>query len=173
MTLRHLQKEGCRIAKDLKQHPPSSSWYFRFLKRHGLSLQRPKRQHKVPIDEVHRLATSFYSFNRRASLWSCKRGPMGAFTQRDVCNMDESPLALFGDQCKRCINDIGTTNEISGHISSKVRPAFIRLGNFDRRYLTRIFIILEVLHRHPDDFRRRSTNESCCSIPRERQGECR
>ena len=125
VTLRHLEKEGCRIAEDLKQHPPPSSWYLRFMKRHGLSLQRQKRQHKVPTDEVYRLATSFYSFNRRASLWSCKRGPMGAFTPRDICNMDESPLALFGDQCKRCINDIGTTNEISGHISSKVIYALI------------------------------------------------
>ena len=49
-----------------------------------------------------------------------KRGPMGGLTVRDVANMDESPLALFGDQCKRSLNDIGTPNEIEGHVSSKV-----------------------------------------------------
>jgi len=90
------------------------------MKRNGLSLQRPKRQDKVPIDEVHRLANSFYMFNRRASLWSLKRGPMGAFTGEDICNMDESPLALFGDQATKSVNDIGTSNEINGFISNKV-----------------------------------------------------
>ena len=50
VTLRHLEKEGQRIAKELNHSSPSPSWYFRFLKRHGLSLQRPKRQHKVPIN---------------------------------------------------------------------------------------------------------------------------
>ncbi|CAF4931971.1 unnamed protein product, partial [Rotaria socialis] len=44
---------------------------------------------------------------------------MGAFTDGDICNMDESPLALFGDQVKRSVNDIGTSNEINGCISNK------------------------------------------------------
>ncbi|CAF1563982.1 unnamed protein product, partial [Rotaria sordida] len=109
VTFRHLEKEGCRIAKELNHSLPSSSWYFRFMKRHSLSLQRPKRQDKVPLDEVHHLANSFYMFNRRVSLWSIKRGAMGAFIAEDICNMDESPLALFGDQAKRSINDIGAT----------------------------------------------------------------
>jgi hypothetical protein len=113
VTLRHLEKEGQRISKQLNHSSPSSHWYLRFLKRNGLSLQRPKRQHKVPLDEVHLLANSFYTFNRQASLWSMKRGPMGCFTAEDICNMDESPLALFGDQAKKCINDIGTSNEIN------------------------------------------------------------
>jgi hypothetical protein len=90
------------------------------MKRNKLSLQRPKTQHKVPLDEVHRLANSFYTFNRRASSWSLKRGPMGSFTGEDICNMDESPLALFGDQAKKCVNDVGTSNEINGCISNKV-----------------------------------------------------
>ncbi|CAF2085496.1 unnamed protein product [Rotaria magnacalcarata] len=119
VTFRHLEKEGRRISKELNHSLPSSSWFFRFMKRNGLSLQRPKRQDKVPLDEVHRLANSFYTFNRRASLWSIKRGPMGAFTDGDICNMDESPLALFGDQVKRSVNDIGTSNEINGCISNK------------------------------------------------------
>jgi hypothetical protein len=120
VTLRHLEKEGRRIAKELNHSPPSSSWYLRFMTRRNLSLQRPRRQHKVPIDEVHRLANCFFTFNRRASLWSLKRGPMGAFTMEDVCNMDESPLALFGDQSTKCVNDVGTSNEINGCISNKV-----------------------------------------------------
>lgn len=120
MTVRQLQKQGEQISKDLNQDPPSKKWYFRFMKRNGLSLQRPKRQDKVPIEEVHRLAHSFYTFNRRASLWSINRGVMGAFTVGDVCNMDESPLALFGDQATKSINYIGTSNEINGHISNKV-----------------------------------------------------
>ncbi|CAF4773758.1 unnamed protein product, partial [Rotaria magnacalcarata] len=44
---------------------------------------------------------------------------MGAFTFEDICNMDETPLALFGDQAKQCVNDIGTNNEINGYISNK------------------------------------------------------
>ena len=43
VTLRQLEKEGQRIAKELNQSPPSPTWYSRFLRRHGLSLQRPKR----------------------------------------------------------------------------------------------------------------------------------
>ncbi|CAF1359943.1 unnamed protein product, partial [Rotaria sordida] len=58
-------------------------------------------------------------FYRRVSLWSIKRGPMGVFTPEDICNMDESPLALFGDQAKKSFNDIGTSNEINGWISNK------------------------------------------------------
>jgi len=33
--------------------------------------------------------------------------------------MDESPLSLFGDQCKLSVNEINTCNEIEGHISNK------------------------------------------------------
>ncbi|CAF5096249.1 unnamed protein product, partial [Rotaria sp. Silwood1] len=100
VTLRHLEKEGRRIAKELNHSSPVSS--------------------KVPLDEVHRLANSFYMFNRRASSWSIRRGPKGAFIPEDICNMDESPLVLFDDQAKRSINDIGTINEINGYISNKV-----------------------------------------------------
>ena len=78
------------------------------MKRNGLSLQRPKRQDKVPIQEVHQLANAFYTVNRRASLWSIRRGPMGAFTTDDICNMNESLLALFGGQNKKSINYVGT-----------------------------------------------------------------
>jgi hypothetical protein len=59
-------------------------------------------------------------FNRRVSLWSLKRGPMGGFIDEDICNMDESPLALFGDQSRRSIDDVGSSNEINGYISDKV-----------------------------------------------------
>ncbi|CAF4835496.1 unnamed protein product, partial [Rotaria socialis] len=52
VTFRHLEKEGRRISKELNHSLPSSSWFFRFMKSNGLSLQRPKRQDKIPLDEV-------------------------------------------------------------------------------------------------------------------------
>lgn len=45
---------------------------------------------------------------------------MGAFTPRDVCNFDESPLALFGDQANRSLNYVNVDNEVGNPISSKV-----------------------------------------------------
>jgi len=99
---------------------PSSKWYRRFMKRHRLSLQRPKRQQKIPIEEAHRLAHSFYTFIRRSSTWAPSKGPMGCFTPKDVFNFDESPLALFGDQTKRSINYVNTSNDIPGNLPSKV-----------------------------------------------------
>ncbi|CAF4327295.1 unnamed protein product, partial [Rotaria sp. Silwood2] len=119
ITLRQLQRRGRQLSEELNHSCPSSKWFGRFLVRHRLSLQRPKRQQKIPLDKVHQKATSFYTFLRRASRWAPKRGPMGAFTPRDVFNMDESPLALFGDQAKRSINDINTCNEVEGCLSNK------------------------------------------------------
>jgi hypothetical protein len=55
-------------------------------------------------------------------------GPMGAFTPRDIFNMDESPLSLFGDQAKRSTNDINTFNEVEGCLSSKVSTSFLSLS---------------------------------------------
>ncbi|CAF3709310.1 unnamed protein product [Rotaria sp. Silwood1] len=111
VTFRQLERRGRQLSEELNHPCPSSKWFGRFLARHRLSFQRPKRQQKIPLDDVHQKATSFYTFLRRASRWAPKRGAMGAFTPRDVFNMDESPLALFGDQSKRSINDINTCNE--------------------------------------------------------------
>jgi hypothetical protein len=95
------------------------------MKRHRLSLQRPKRQQKIPLADAYKLVSAFHSYIRRASKWGPKRGPMGAFTPNDVSNMDESPLELFGDQSKRSINDIGTSNDVEGHSSNKRFAALI------------------------------------------------
>jgi hypothetical protein len=119
VSFKQLQRKGKQISIELNHEPPSSKWYGRFLRRHGLSLQKPKRHQKVPLNEVHKLVQEFHSYLRRSSRWGLKRGPMGAFTPKDVCNMDESPLSLFGDQSKLSVNDINTCNEIEGHISSK------------------------------------------------------
>ncbi|CAF1530970.1 unnamed protein product [Adineta steineri] len=119
VTFRYLQRRGRQLSQELNHPCPSSKWFGRFLVRHRLSLQRPKRQQKFPLAEVHQKATSFYNYLRRASRWAPKRGPMGAFTPRDVFDMDESPLALFGDQAKRSINDINTCNEVEGCLSNK------------------------------------------------------
>lgn len=43
--------------------------------------------------------------------------------------MDESPLNLWGDQSKRCINDVNTKNEIEGHLDDK-RFATVMLCTF-------------------------------------------
>ncbi len=88
--------------------------------RHNLSLQRPKRNQKIPLHEAHERATNFYNYIRRANTWAPKRGPMGAFLPKDVCNFDESPLSLFGDQTKRSINYVNVPNEVEGLICSKV-----------------------------------------------------
>ncbi|CAF4024376.1 unnamed protein product, partial [Rotaria sp. Silwood1] len=48
-----------------------------------------------------------------------RRGCMGCFTESDVSNMDESPLNLWGDHSKRCINDVNSKNEIEGHLDDK------------------------------------------------------
>ncbi|CAF3058209.1 unnamed protein product [Rotaria socialis] len=112
-------KIGRQLSEELNHQCPSSKWFGLFLVRHHLSLQRPKRHQKIPLQKVHKKGTSFFSFLRRASRWAPKRGEMGAFTPRDIFNMDESPLALFGDQAKRSINDINTCNEVEGCLSNK------------------------------------------------------
>jgi hypothetical protein len=45
---------------------------------------------------------------------------MGAFTFRDVCNLDESPLALFGDQNNRSLNYVNVDNDVENSVQSKV-----------------------------------------------------
>ena len=152
VTFRRLQREGERISDDLGHAHPSVKWYRRFLVRHRLSLQRPKRQQKIPIDEAHRLAHSFYTYLRRASTWAPRRGPMGCFTGKDVFNMDESPLALFGDQTKASINDVNTCNEISGHLSDKVN-----LFEADLMIRNRKFSLPAVCHADSDCLRRRKS----------------
>ncbi len=120
MTFRQLERRGRQLSEELKHPYPSSKWFGHFLVRHRLSLQRPKRQQKISLAEAHQKATSFYSFLRRASRWAPKRGVMGTFIPRDIFNMDESPLALFGDQTKRSINYINTCNEVEGCLNNKV-----------------------------------------------------
>ena len=129
VTFRQLVRRGRQISEELNHSCPSLKWFGRFLVRHRLSLQRPKRQQKIPLNEVHEKANSFI---RRASQWSPKRGAMGGFTPRDIFNMDESPLTLFSDQTKRSINDINTCNEVEGCLSNKVSASFL-LFFFRRR----------------------------------------
>jgi hypothetical protein len=74
------------------------------MRRYRLSLQKLKRNQKLPLSEVYRLVTKFYDYIRRTSTWAPRRGPMGTFLPRDVCNMNESPLTLFGDRSIKIIN---------------------------------------------------------------------
>lgn len=119
ITFKRLHRQGAKISGELKHEVPSIKWFYRFLKRHRLSLQTPKRQQKISLTDAFNLVSSFHSYIRRVSKWGPKRGPMGAFTPSDVCNMDESPLALFGDQSKRSINDVGTPNDVEGNLGDK------------------------------------------------------
>ncbi|CAF0891787.1 unnamed protein product [Adineta steineri] len=119
VSFKQLQRQGKQISVELHHESPSPKWYGRFLRRHGLSLQKLKRHQKIPLNEVHKLVNEFYVYLRRSSRWGPKRSPMGAFTPSDVCNMDERPLSLFGDQSKLSVNEINTCNEIEGHISNK------------------------------------------------------
>jgi hypothetical protein len=120
ISFKQLVRSGTKLSIELKHEAPSTKWYRRFMLRHNLSLQRPKRNQKIPLSEAHEHATSFYNYLRRSSTWGPKRGPMGAFMPKDVCNFDESPLALFGDQTKRSLNYVNVDNEVEGSICSKV-----------------------------------------------------
>ncbi|CAM4901939.1 unnamed protein product [Rotaria socialis] len=121
ITFKKLFRQGANLSTELKHEAPSIKWYRRFMIRHRLSLQRPKRNQKIPLIETHEHATLFYDYLREASKWGPKRGPMGAFVPRDVCNFDESPVALFGDQTKRSMNYVNVDNEVEGNICSKVK----------------------------------------------------
>ncbi|CAF3783918.1 unnamed protein product, partial [Rotaria socialis] len=84
----------------------------------GIKTSLSKNQ-KVSLSYAYPLINNFYDYIRRASQWAPSRGPMGASLPRDVCNMDESPLSLFGDQSRLSINDVNTSNDIEGCISNK------------------------------------------------------
>ena len=93
-------------------------WFCRFLKRHNLSLQKPKRQQKTTLPEAHSKVTEFLTFLRSASR-VLNLAVFRSFPDRDVCNMDESPLALFGDQSKVSINHMNTPSEAEGRLNNK------------------------------------------------------
>ena len=120
ISFKQLVRRGEHLSKELKHEAPSTKWYRRFMLRHRLSLQRPKRNQKIPLSEAHKHATLFYNYLRRSATLGPKRGSMGAFVPRDVCNFDESPLSLFGDQTKRSLNYVNVDNEVEGAICSKV-----------------------------------------------------
>jgi transposase len=53
VTFKQSQWRGKQISIELKhEHPLSTKWYGRFMHRHRLSLQKPKRQQKVPLNEA-------------------------------------------------------------------------------------------------------------------------
>ncbi|CAF3411852.1 unnamed protein product [Rotaria socialis] len=119
VTFKGMIRQGKRICAENKSKEPSIKWYTRFLKRHRLSLQKPVRRQKISLPEAYLLIEKFHSFLRRSGRLGPERSVMGCFIESDVCNMDESPLNLWGDQSKRCIDDINTKNEIDGHLDDK------------------------------------------------------
>ncbi len=120
ITFKNLVRQGEKICLSLKIQPyPSKMWFRRFLKRHNLSLQKPKRQQKLTLPEAHHRVTEFLTFVRKSASRVLNLGLSGSFPDRDICNVDESPLALFGDQSKASINYVNTPNEVEGRLSNK------------------------------------------------------
>lgn len=76
ISIKQLVRQGTHFSAELKHSAPSNKWYRRFMLRHRLSLQRPKRNQKIPLSEAHKHATSFYNYLRRCSTWGPKRGPI-------------------------------------------------------------------------------------------------
>lgn len=120
ITFKTLVHQGEKICVSLKIQPsPSKMWFRRFLKRHNLSLQKPKRQQKLTLPEAHGKVNEFLTFVRKSASRVLNLGVSGSFPDRDICNMDESPLALFGDQSKVSINYVNTPNEVEGRLNNK------------------------------------------------------
>ncbi|CAF1406049.1 unnamed protein product [Adineta ricciae] len=49
ISFKQLVRCGTQLSLELKHEIPSLKWYRRFMKRHNLSLQRPKRNQKIPL----------------------------------------------------------------------------------------------------------------------------
>lgn len=85
-------------------------------------LRHLEKQGRHIVEESNHLSLSsswYLRFMKRNGL-SLKRNSVGAFTVKDICNMDESSSALFSDQSKKSVNDVGASNEINEYISNKV-----------------------------------------------------
>ncbi|CAF3640355.1 unnamed protein product [Rotaria socialis] len=129
VTFRQLERQGKLLSMELKHACPSTKCFGRFMRRHRLSLQKPKKNQKFSLSDAYPLINNFYDYIRRASQSAPSRGPMGVSLPRDVCNTDESSLSLFGDQSRLSINDVNKSNDIEGCISNK-RFATVIINNF-------------------------------------------
>ena len=72
ISFKQLVRRGEHLSKELKHEAPSTKWYRRFMLRHRLSLQRPKRNQKIPLSEAHKHATLFYNYLRRSATVALK-----------------------------------------------------------------------------------------------------
>ncbi|CAF3334647.1 unnamed protein product, partial [Rotaria sp. Silwood2] len=52
VTFRQLQRQGRLLSVQLQHDCPSTKWFARFMRRHRLSLQKPKRNQKIPLSDV-------------------------------------------------------------------------------------------------------------------------
>ncbi|CAF1125758.1 unnamed protein product, partial [Didymodactylos carnosus] len=86
---------------------------------HRLSLQRPKRHQKIPLSEAHERIKSFHGFLRKSSERILNLRAKDSFPERDICNMDENPLPLWGDQTRASLNYVNTSNEVDSTLNSK------------------------------------------------------
>ena len=115
----------------------STKWFARFMLRHRLSPQKLKRNQKLPLSDVYPLVNKFCDYIRRTSQWAPSRGPMGAFLPRDVCNMDESPLNLYGDQAKLSVNDIRLSRTFVQLVSKRISKTFGFCDSIESGFLLR------------------------------------
>ena len=81
--------------------------------------KQPKRQQKITLPEAHSKVTEFLTFLRRNTSRVLNLAVFGSFPDREICNMDRSPLALFGDQSKVNINNVNAPNEVEGRLNNK------------------------------------------------------
>ncbi|CAF1046128.1 unnamed protein product [Didymodactylos carnosus] len=119
ISFRLLARQGAKICIELNTVQPPNKWYRRFLRRHRLSLQRPKRHQKIPLSEAHERIKSFHGFLRKSSERILNLRAKDSFPERDICNMDENPLPLWGDQSRASLNYVNTSNEVDSTLNSK------------------------------------------------------
>ena len=84
VTFCQLQRQGRLLSMEVQHAHPSVKWFARFMRRHRLSLQKPKRNQKLPLSDVCLLVDKFYDYIRPANPWAPSCAPMGAFLPRDI-----------------------------------------------------------------------------------------
>ncbi|CAF4222768.1 unnamed protein product [Rotaria sp. Silwood2] len=94
VAFRQLQRQGRFLSIELQHAYASTKWFARFMRRHRLSLQKPKRHKKIPLSDVYPLVNRFYDHIRRASLWTPSCGPMGEFLSEGSTKLGPTSISL-------------------------------------------------------------------------------
>ncbi|CAF4960440.1 unnamed protein product, partial [Rotaria socialis] len=105
VSFKQLQRRGNQISIELNHEAPSSKWYGRFLRRHGLSLQKPDRHKKIPLNEVHKLVHEFHTYYEDQGHISSKRFCTLILTIFGEDNSRIGPILLFKGKGKISENE--------------------------------------------------------------------